>query len=104
MKKRILSILSVLALLIGAMASLAGCGGGGGAPNALVIMSEDLGGLFNPFFYTTGPDGTIVGMTQMSMLTVGYENEEAVVAAGDDHAVAVKDYSIRYDAAKDETV
>ena len=104
MKKRILSILSVLALLIGAMASLAGCGGGGGTPNALVIMSEDLDGLFNPFFYTTGPDGTIVGMTQMSMLTVGYENEEAVVAAGDDHAVAVKDYSIRYDAAKDETV
>ena len=103
MKKRILCILSVLALLVGAMASLAGCGGGGGTPNALVLMSEDLDGLFNPFFYTTGPDGTIVGMTQMSMLTVGYENEEAVVAAGDSHAVVVKDYAVNYNTAKDET-
>ena len=66
-------------------------------------MSEALDGVFNPFFSTTGADGTIVSMTQIGMLTYGYENGEVVVAFGDDEAVVVKDYISKYDSASDTT-
>ena len=92
MKKRIISLVLCLALCLGMMSSLAGCGVGGA--DALVIMTEQLDGLFNPFFYTSAPDGTIVGMTQIGMLGSKYVNGEVAVAYGDDEAVVTKDYSI----------
>ena len=107
MKKRILSAILCFALCLSAVALLAACNkdknGGTATPDAFVIMSENLDGVFNPFYSTTAPDGTIVGMTQMSMLTYGYENGEVVVACGDDHAVVVKDYNIVHDNASDKT-
>ena len=102
MKKRILCIVLSLALCFGAVSMLSGCSGSGN-PDALVIMSEALDGVFNPFFSTTGADGTIVSMTQIGMLTYGYENGEVVVAYGDDEAVVVKDYAIERDEAADTT-
>ena len=102
MKKRIICLILCLALCASTMAMLAGCGGSA-APDALVIMSETLDGVFNPFFSTTGADGTIVSMTQIGMLTYGYENGDVVVAYGDDQAVVVKDYATSYDAASDTT-
>ena len=94
MKKRILSFVLCIALCIGMMSVLAGCGGGGKA-DAFVIMTEQLDGLFNPFFYTAANDGTIVGMTQIGMLgSTLDENKEVTVAYGDNEAVVTKDYDI----------
>ena len=94
MKKRILSFILCMALCIGMMSVLAGCGNGGKA-DAFVIMTEQLDGLFNPFFYTAANDGTIVGMTQIGMLgSTLDENKEVTVAYGDNEAVVTKDYDI----------
>ena len=65
MKKRILSIVLCMALCVGMASTFAGCGG---KADAFVIMTDLLDGLFNPFFYTSANDGTIVGMTQIGML------------------------------------
>ncbi len=92
MKKRILSLILAIALCSSMAVGLAGCGGSG--TDAFVIMTEQLDGLFNPFFSTSGADATIVGMTQIGMLSSKYVNGEVEVAYGDDEAVAVKDYEI----------
>lgn len=107
MKTRILSLVLCLALCFGAVSIFASCNnnknGGGTAPDALVIMTEELDGLFNPFYSTTANDSTIVGMTQLGMITTGYENGEVTVAYGDKEAVVVKDYNKTYNAANDTT-
>ncbi len=70
----------------GALAAFAGCGGG---KDAFVIMSEDLNGLFNPFYSTAGTDMDVVGQTQISMLGT---DETGHIAFGDKEPVVVKDY------------
>ena len=92
MKKRILAMILCIALCVGMVSMLAGCGGKGA--DAFVIMTEQLDGLFNPFFYTAAADGTIVAMTQIGMLGSKYENGEVSVAYGENEAVVVKDYDI----------
>ena len=105
MKTRILSLVLCVAMLMGCVAVFASCGDkkNSGTPDALVIMTEELDGLFNPFYSTTAPDGTIVGMTQISMLTTDYVDKKVIVACGDEHAVVVKDYAVNYDSASDKT-
>ena len=90
MKKRILAMILCIALCA---SMLVGCGGSGSA-DAFVIMTEQLDGLFNPFFYTAAADGTIVGMTQIGMLGSKYVNGEVEVAYGENEAVVTKDYDI----------
>ncbi len=92
MKKRIISLLLCVAICAGMLSSLTGCGAGGA--DALVIMTEQLDGLFNPFFYTAAADGTIVAMTQIGMLGSKYVDGEVQVAYGEDEAVVTKDYDI----------
>lgn len=102
--KKILSVILALVMCLSTVAVFASCGGKKGTnPDALVIMTEELDGLFNPFYSTTAADGTIVSMTQIGMLGTDYINGEVVVACGDDHAVAVKDYDIVYDSTTDNT-
>ena len=104
MSKRILAVALALVMCLGTVSLFSSCTDkGGGKPDALVIMSEELDGLFNPFFSTTGADGTIVGMTQIGMLGTDYVGGEVVVACGDEHAVVVKDYDVVYDSATDNT-
>ncbi|MBQ4564105.1 MAG: hypothetical protein IJA58_06470 [Lachnospiraceae bacterium] len=91
MKKRILSLLLALTLCV---SLLAGCGGKGNKTDAFVIMTEQLDGLFNPFFSTSATDGTIVSMTQIGMLSSKYVNGKVEVAYGDEEAVVVKDYAV----------
>ncbi len=91
MKKKILSLLLCLTMCLSMAGMLAGCGG---SADAFVIMTEQLDGLFNPFFSTSASDSTIVGMTQIGMLGSDYVNGEIQVAYGDEHSVAVKDYDI----------
>ena len=92
MKKKILSLILCVAMLTGMAASFTGCQGSGA--DAFVIMTEQLDGLFNPFFYTSAPDGTIVGMTQIGMLGSTYKNGTVEVAYGENEAVVTKDYEI----------
>ena len=103
MSKRILSLMLAAVMLFGVLASTTACGKKTEAPDALVIMTEDLDGLFNPFFSTTGADANIVSMTQIGMLGSTYENGDVKVAFGKDHAVAVLDYVQTYDSATDKT-
>ena len=103
MSKRIISLMLAAVMLFGVLASTTACGNKTAAPDALVIMTEDLDGLFNPFFSTTGADANIVSMTQIGMLGSNYENGEVKVSFGKDHAVAVLDYVVEYDQATDKT-
>ena len=88
MKRRILALVLSIAMCVG---MLAGCGGAGGKKDAFVIMTEQLDGLFNPFFYTAAADGTIVSMTQISMLGAKYVDGKVQVAYGENEAVVTKD-------------
>ena len=90
--KRILSLILCITLCIGMVSMLSGCGGSG--TDAFVIMTEQLDGLFNPFFYTSANDGTIVGMTQIGMLGSTFKDGEVQVAYGENEAVVTKDYDI----------
>lgn len=92
MKKRIISVILCIALCVGLLSSLTACSGSNA--DSFVIMTEQLDGLFNPFFYTSAPDGTIVGMTQIGMLGSKYVDGKIAVAYGEDEAVVVKDYEI----------
>ncbi len=92
MSKKILSLILCVVMCFGSVTMLAGCSGSNA--DAFVIMTEQLDGLFNPFFYTSAPDGTIVSMTQIGMLGAKYEDGEIKVAYGENEAVVTKDYEI----------
>ena len=94
MKKRVLSMILCLCMCAGMVSMLAGCSGTT-KTDAFVIMTDQLDGLFNPFFYTAAADGTIVGMTQIGMLGSKYVNGEVEVAYGENEAVVTKDYDIK---------
>ena len=104
--KSLISLLLCIVLCIGSVATLASCQSGDNGtsssmPSALVLASEALDGVFNPFFSTTGADGSVVGMTQIGMLTTGYEQKpdgsfQATVAYGDNEAVVTKDLKEEY--------
>ncbi len=92
MTKRILSFVLCIAMCIGMVSMLSGCGA---KSDAFVVMTDQLDGLFNPFYYTAAADGTIVAMTQIGMLGSKYVNGEVEVAYGENEAVVVKDYEIK---------
>ena len=101
--KRILALVLVLVMCMSTVALFSGCGGKSSKPDALVLMSEELDGLFNPFYSTTAADGTIVSMTQIGMITNKYENGEIGEAFGENEATVVLDYDSVYSQEKDET-
>ena len=92
MKMKILSLILCLSLCLGMVTVMSGCSGSG--TDAFVIMTDQLDGLFNPFFSTSAPDGTIVAMTQIGMLASKYVNGKVEVAYGENEAVVTKDYDI----------
>jgi hypothetical protein len=69
--------------------------------DSIVIMSEELSGLFNPFYATAGADMDVVGMTQLGMLATD-ENGKPVV--GMDEATVVLDYKTEIVGNNDQTV
>ncbi len=100
MKNRIISLMLCIVMMLGVTSVLSACGGRGN--QAFVIMTDNLDGLFNPFYSTSASDGTIVSMTQIGMLTSGIdENGNAVVAYGPDEAVVTLDYSSSYNSAEE---
>ena len=91
--KRIISFVLCLAMCFGMVAMLSGCKNKN-ASDAFVIQTEQLDGLFNPFFSTSAADGTIVAMTQIGMLSSKFVNGKTEVAYGQDEAVVALDYEI----------
>ena len=92
MNKRIICMLLAFVMCLTATLSLSGCVMGSG-DEAFVIMTENLDGLFNPFFSTSANDGTIVSMTQIGMLGSKLdENGQVVVAYGENEATATLDF------------
>lgn len=57
----------------------------------LVLASEALDGVFNPFFYTSGADGSIVALTQIGMLNTDAKGE---LACGKNEDCVTLAYSI----------
>lgn len=94
---RAVSVTLGVALCAGTLGVFAGCTG---KTDALVVMTDALNGLFNPFFSTTGTDMDVVGMTQLSMLST---DENGNVSYGDNEAVVVKDCAYAYDSSSDTT-
>jgi len=72
----------------------------GSSNDKLIIMTEALNGLFNPFYSTAGTDMDMVGMTQLSMLST---NDEGSIAYGKDEATVVLDYKQEYNASEGTT-
>ncbi len=94
-KKKLIRAVSLLVCgAIGAscLSGLAACGK---KKDTIVLMTEELSGLYNPFYATAGTDMDVVGMTQIGMLTYDAdENGDVTVAAGDDYAVVCKDFFV----------
>jgi len=96
MKKKILCLM----LIVFALVITIGCGGGNKEDIPLILSSQELDGVFNPFFSSSAPDSQIVGMTQMGMLG---NDKAGNVTYGDDEGVVVKDLQEIYDEDEDMT-
>ena len=100
MKKQVLRTVSnVLGVVMGCSICLTACGANEDNSNtgdsgnvtkkdSIVIMTEELSGLFNPFYATSGTDMDVVGMTQIGML--------ATDSAGNPTAGVVKDFEVKH--------
>jgi peptide/nickel transport system substrate-binding protein len=88
-------------MLLGCMSCLIACGNEGpvidNESTRLVLSTSELDGVFNPFYSSSAPDGSIVGMTQIGMLS---SDKDGKVAYGEDEACVVLDYeeTIYYEA------
>lgn len=72
------------AICASCLSVFAGCRG---KKDSIVLMTEELSGLFNPFYATSGTDQDVVGMTQIGMLSTNNQGEPE---AGDDLPTVVK--------------
>lgn len=57
----------------------------------LSLASDLFDGVFNPYFYTSGPDGEVVGQTQIGLLS---SNESGTLVAGEEEPSVALDYSV----------
>ncbi len=90
--KKIISLLLALSMLMGTLASIVGCRKKNAIDNEstrLVLATAELDGVFNPFYASSAADGTIVGMTQIGMLS---SDKDGKVAYGANEPCVVLDY------------
>ena len=93
--RRLISLLLAAIMLLGSMTTLIGCGGNENGTvidnesTRLVLSTSDLDGVFNPFYSSSAPDGQIVGMTQIGMIS---SDKDGKPAYGKDEACVVLDY------------
>ncbi len=86
---RIVATTMGLTMAVGlACGCLAGCGGGA---DALILGTDLPDGVFNPFFYTSGTDGDIVGQTMIGMIST---DKDGKIVAGPDEPCVAYDYSV----------
>ena len=93
MKGKRLFLLSVAALTC---LSLASCGNKNknkysNKETPLIFSTQEVDGVFNPFFSTSGTDSNVVGMTQIGMLS---NDKDGKVTYGDNESVVTKDLQI----------
>ena len=92
---KVICLFIVMVMLFGNIAVLSSCGNKAGGTivdnetTRLVLSTSELDGVFNPFYATSGPDNTIIGMTQIGMLTTDKYGKPAY---GEDEACVVLDY------------
>lgn len=98
---RVLNVVLCCVIGLSACVTFTGCSNDN-SKDSIVIMTEELSGLFNPFYATSGPDIDVVGMTQISMLTT---DSNGKTVTGDDKATVVKafDSAPAYNEATDTT-
>ena len=99
MKKKILSI-ALLTVFAVTIASCGNNGSNGSDERALVLSSQELDKVFNPFYASSAPDSQIVGMTQIGMLA---NDAKGNIVYGEDEGVVVLDYETVYDSIEDTT-
>ena len=91
--RKVISLLLAFVMLMGALTTLIGCGGPSevidNESTRLVLSTSELDGVFNPFYSSSGPDGSVVGMTQIGMLS---SDKDGKVAYGENEACVVLDY------------
>ena len=88
MKKRIFSIVLVMVFVL----TLISCGDSNSTEErALVLSSQELDKVFNPFYSSSAPDSQVVGMTQMGMLA---NDAKGNIVYGEDEGVVVLDLRI----------
>lgn len=93
--KKITTIVLIAAMIIVMTASLAACDKKGQSydpetrPFAMSISTPD--GVFNPFFSTSAYDSSIVGMTQIGMLST---DSKGNITYGDNEPTVTKDYTV----------
>ena len=66
----------------------------------LLLSSQELDKIFNPFFASSAPDSQIVGMTQIGMIG---NDAKGNITYGEDEAVAALDIQSVYDEFEDTT-
>ncbi len=86
--KKAICLMLALLLVIPTVLALAGCKQ---QELPLVISTEALDGVFNPFTYTSGADGGIVNNTQLGMLSI---DKDGNIVAGADQPTVALDYSV----------
>ena len=93
MARRIISLLLVVSMLVGMLATLIGCGAQNevidNETTRLVLSTSELDGVFNPFYSSSASDGSVVGMTQIGMLS---SDKNGQVAFGEKEPCVVLDY------------
>ena len=85
LKRSIAKMLCLTTCVTAIATPLLACGNKDNTP-ALVLATDALDTVFNPFFYTSGADGEIVGQTQIGMLSS--DKDGALVAGWDEPCVA----------------
>ena len=92
--KKIVAMVLCVVVLTG-MLGVAACGKKHEVYNneedPLRFSTLEVDGVFNPFFSTSGTDSTVVGMTQLSLLS---NDEEGKVVCGDDEETIAKELKI----------
>ncbi|MBQ7163734.1 MAG: hypothetical protein IJR61_00205 [Clostridia bacterium] len=91
LSKKTISIISIIVAAVLVVSAVAvvlvlTVGKSGKNKDSIVIMTEDVSGLFNPFYATTGADMGVVGLTQISMLST---DEKANPVASETEPTAV---------------
>lgn len=106
--RKFLTKFGALVLAVSLTLSFVACGGDSGLSgktydnetDTLVFSTLEVDKVFNPFFSTSGTDSSVVGMTQIGMVT---NDKEGNVVYGDEYAVVTKDLEIVEDAITDTT-
>ena len=89
-----LSLAIVSVLIMGSCKSGCGKNNGSKEDTPLLLSSQELDKIFNPFFASSAPDSQIVGMTQIGMLG---NDAKGNITYGKDEAVAALDVQSVYD-------